>query len=232
MNNYCQVQHQNIENYQSFKRKSKSESTSTCNFQNQFLCLSTELIKSRQSRHDNMKAVVSSYENQLNLIYPRHRFYRKRKHNKSDEIRQEFVEAQSKCQQLCDKLTQLHNRKQTIKKAKDNPEVSSADMNRQNGDLSDIKENISRTTKQFEEEKTKYHAKANVIYQKCQQLEQERLDLCKETLIKFLGEMHPQNYAIEENTIYDHFLVDILSQPDLHNVECEDEDESETEADI
>jgi len=186
-----------------------------------------------QNRYDNMKDVVNSYKHQLNQTYPRHRFHRK--HKKSDEIRKQFVDAQSECWQLSDELIQLNNKKHAInnarQKTKDNAKVSSDDIDQQELDLGDIKTHISAKEKRFNEEKAKYRPKASRIYQECQQLEQERLDLCTETLIKFLSAAHSQNYAFEESEIYDKFLKDISSQLDLHKkVEDNSEDESECES--
>ena len=183
-----------------------------------------------QVRYDAVQQVIHSLRSQLKVLYPRQKFRTERRHYRSKEMKKSFVDAQEHLVEISQQLTRVREQEQqaqtSLAKAKaayqslkDDESTSEQKLTQardrrqeKRDDLKRIQNEITRVENDQAKEQEVYREKAMKIYEQCRILEQERLDLIRQTLIDFIRAYYSTEYTLKQNTIYEELLVNIESQ--------------------
>ncbi|CAF1217784.1 unnamed protein product [Rotaria sp. Silwood1] len=140
-----------------------------------------ELIKARVEK---IEQIIATYTTEVEKMYPRALFGVTHKHYRMKATKNLFKAAYSSLSELSDKLKELQEQETRAKSALNDNDGQS--QTRQQEILKDIREEIERIKPAYDREKESYRERATKIYQECRELEKERLDLIRKTLIKFI----------------------------------------------
>jgi len=167
---------------------------------------------------DTLQQVIDTYSKQVNEMYPKERFSTTRKHRRSDEMKRLFKRARLPLQKVLDTLDKLRAKEKKILDVIQNGTVEFQNLNldsttndKQNK-LQEIQEDIAIAEEKRKKKEAIYIEKATAIFKQCQQLEKERLEQIKQTLIDFIQAVHPSRYSNAFITIYESLLSDIKTQ--------------------
>ena len=191
-----------------------------------------------QTRCEAIQQVIASYRRQVDQMYPGERFNTVHKHYQTDVMRKLFKTAHAYLSKASDKLDELREQEKKAKKVllEAQIECQSLELNettsqkklskanehleKKQSELQAIEEKITRAEDDYHREQRTYRQKAMEIYQQCRELEEERLNSIRETLISFIQAIHSTEYSTEQNAIYTKLLSTIESEQstlvDLH----------------
>ena len=239
MEDYCTLLQEQIDAYSSYANKWKSklnqQSTlssyhTTKRAQYQIVNSGKQKADLLQTRHDAIQQVIVSFKKHLKIIYPRQRFHPVRHHHRSKEMKKLFVNAQVTVCQISRELTRLRDQEQRAQIALENAksqyqalkddETTSKNkltqaknsQRERKTELQGIRNEIARREDDHAKEQENYRYEATKIYQQCRILEEERLNLFRETLIQFVRAIHSNEYSTEQNALYHELLSNIESQ--------------------
>ena len=182
-----------------------------------------------QTRCDAIQEVINSYKRQVDRMYPKKRLGFVHKHYRSDKLEELFKDAYSDRQKVADKLERLRNdekvAQEAVREAKakyqclelnettNKNELSKAHdrLEKKESKLQAIQTRIARTDEEYRQAQETYRRKATKIYEQCRDLEEERLNQIRETLIEFNRAIHSAEYSTEQNAMYENLLVTIES---------------------
>ncbi|CAF3377740.1 unnamed protein product [Rotaria sp. Silwood2] len=164
-----------------------------------------------EARFEKIRDIITTYTREMQRIYPRTRLRFTRKHYKTDEMRSLFQSAYSSLFYILNKLEQLREQKKLAENAlclagyqcENKIENAEDNYRKQEKQLKVIKEQIVQTKDECNQEKILYRKKATQIYEECRALEKERLDLMRETLIKFIKEAFSFENVTQQRQIYE-----------------------------
>jgi len=83
---------------------------------------------------------------------------------------------------------------------------------RKQSKINALDEQIKEAEEDLTEAKLRYREEATKIFEECDQLEKERLDLIQQTLLKFLDAIHPSEYFHQLSEISDQVKYDIQTR--------------------
>jgi len=112
--------------------------------------------------------------------------------------------AKVQCENLSFDTTASKNKSS---RAKDNQE-------KKQHQLEDIQDEITRVQQEYDREHENYLEKATAIYYQCRELEKERLDQIRETLMKFSQAAHTSEYSAGQDEIFDDLIAKIKIEQD------------------
>jgi chromosome segregation ATPase len=182
-----------------------------------------------QTRCDAIQQVINSYKRQVDRMYPKERLGFVHKHYRSDNMEELFKDAYSDRQKVFEKLQKLQNdekeAQEAVREAKakcQNLELNETSskselskvhdrLEKKEGKLQAIQTRITRTEDEYRQAQETYRRKATGIYQQCRELEEERLNQIRETLIAFNRAIHSTEYSNKQNDIYENLLATIES---------------------
>ena len=185
-----------------------------------------------QTRCDGIQQVIDTYKEQVKRMYPSKRLSTVHKHYQSDIMEQSFKTAYSPLSKLLDKLAKLHEQQVRAEDALSKANIQCENLNldqttsknkltlalekqkKKQNELEEMIAEISRTEEEYNKEQEIYYGKATEIYNRCRKLEEERLDLIRQTLINFIQVVHTPEYAAEHVTIFQNLLTNIENQQD------------------
>ncbi|CAF3602902.1 unnamed protein product [Rotaria socialis] len=225
--NDCLQKH--IENLKSCSKKSKSKVKAqsmlssyhtTRAAQLKTICAFSLEAEYLQARHDAIQEVIDECRTELNRIYSKESSNSSRKHNRTDYIIDSFEAARSALLKLSEKLSKLKEKKTKedaalleakilcenlsythgVKESK--TEKASNSRKKHEQKLEEIEKDIARFQDEYEQEKKTYRVEARRIYEKCRVLEEERLELIGDTLIKFIKIAYSSENSMQHRAIY------------------------------
>jgi chromosome segregation ATPase len=185
-----------------------------------------------QTRCDGTQQVIDTYKEQVKKMYPSKRLSTVHKHYQSDIMEESFKTAYSPLSELLDKLGKLHEQEARTKDALNKANIQCENLSldqtasknkltlahekqkKKKDELEEIIAEISQTEEEYNEEQEIYYGKAMEIYNRCRRLEEERLDLIRQTLINFIQVVHTSEYAAEHDAIFQNLLTNIENQQD------------------
>jgi hypothetical protein len=191
-----------------------------------------KLAQLLQARCDAIQPVISKYKKQVEKMYPSERLSTVRKHYRTDVMKKLFKNAHSPLIKLSEKLEKLHEQEKRAQKALLDAKIqcqnlgldettSKNKLTRANdhqetkqSELQAIQDKIARIEKEYNQERETYLEKATEIYQQCRELEQERLDQIRQTLIEFTQATNSSEYSSEQDAIYEDLLLKIKTEQD------------------
>ncbi|CAF1165282.1 unnamed protein product [Rotaria magnacalcarata] len=173
-----------------------------------------------QARHDAIQEVIDECRTELSRIYPKESSNSSSKHNRTDYMIDSFEAARSVLLKLSEKLGKLkeHKAKEEaalleakilcenlsythgVKESKTEKANNSKKKHEQK--LKDIENDIARFEDEYEHEKKTYRVEARRIYEKCRVLEEERLELIGDTLMKFIKTAYSSENSTQQRVIY------------------------------
>ncbi|CAF2083539.1 unnamed protein product [Rotaria magnacalcarata] len=219
----------NIDNLKSCSKKSKSKvkAQSTLSSYHTTRAAQLKIISALsleaeylQARHDAIQVVIDECRTELNRIYSNERSGSSRKHNRTDHMIDSFEAARSVLLKLSDKLDKLKEQKTkedaTLLEAKilcenlsythgvkeSKTEKANNSRKKHEQKLEEIEKDIARTEDAYEQEKKNYRVEAKRIYEKCRILEEERLKLIGDTLMKFIKVAYSSENSTQHREIY------------------------------
>ncbi|CAF4777547.1 unnamed protein product [Rotaria sp. Silwood1] len=211
MQDYCNLLQEHINHLNSYSKKWKSKlvqqlSLSSYNTTKraQFETVRTPERRAKilQKQHDNIQTVIATYRTQVDRMYPKERFGTSHKHYRTNAKKILFEAAYSSLSELSNKLEKLREKEQQAQYALE-------DANTQYENFTDdetinrIKQEILQTKEQYKQEQEIYRKRATEIYEECRELEEQRLDLIGETLLKFNEAAFSSSYLFEQDEIYE-----------------------------
>ncbi|CAF3366731.1 unnamed protein product [Rotaria socialis] len=229
MSNYNDCGQKHIDNLKSCSKKSKSkvkaQSTlssyhTTRAAQLKTICAPSLEAEYLQARHDAIQEVIDECRTKLNRIYPKKSSNSSPKHNRTDYMIDSFEAARSVLLNLSEKLEKLKEQKRKkdaalleakilcenlsythgVKESK--TEKASNSRKKHEQQLEEIENDIARSEDEYEQEKKTYRVEARRIYEKCRVLEEERLELIEDTLIKFVKAAYSSENSMQYRAIY------------------------------
>ncbi|CAF3675296.1 unnamed protein product [Rotaria sordida] len=183
-----------------------------------------------QNQHDVIQNIIVTYRTQVEQMYPNERFSTSHKHYRTDTKKNLFKAAYSSLSELSNKLEQLREQQEIAQNALDdanaqyenlcsdeiiskNKMTNAKEKQKKRKDkLGEIKREIVRTEEEYNQEQEIYRVRATKIYEECRILEQERLDLIGETLIKFSEIAFSSEYLTEQDEIYEDLMSKLQTQ--------------------
>ncbi|CAF3452036.1 unnamed protein product [Rotaria socialis] len=173
-----------------------------------------------QARHDAIQVVIDECRTELNRIYSNEHSGSSRKHNRTDYMVDSFEAARSVLLKLSDTLDNLKEQKTKedtalleakilcenlsythgVKESK--TEKANNSRKKHERKLEEIEKDIARTEDAYEQEKKNYRVEAKRIYEKCRILEEERLKLIGDTLMKFIKVAYSSENSTQHREIY------------------------------
>jgi hypothetical protein len=241
MEDYCHllqdITHRLTSYSNKWKSKLKHQSSlssyhTTKRAQLQTVCSPEKLAQLIQTRYDAIQPVIAAYKKQVERMYPSERFGTVHKHYRSSEMERSFKNAYSYLRRVSDKLEKLREQEKKTQVALRDAEIQcqNLELNEMTSEskrirandhqekiqdeLETIKAKIALTEEQYNQEQETYRKKATEIYQRCRELEKERLDQIQNTLIQFTEAIHSSEYSNEQDQIYEDLLSNIKSQQD------------------
>ena len=238
MQDYCKLLQDFVENLTSYtkrwKSKIKHQSTlssynTTKQVQLQTISSALKLAELIEIRCKAIQEVIATYKRQTDRMYPKERFGATHKHYRTDVMKKSFKSAYSPLSKASDKLEKLREQE---KKAQDallqaqievqNLELSeTANKNKlfkandrqeqRQAELQEAKEKVTRAQDEYHQEQKTYRDKATEIYNECRDLEAERLNQIRDTIIAFNKAIHSTEYSTEQDTMYEKVLTTIQS---------------------
>ena len=194
----------------------------------QVIGISKELGPHIDTRCDAIKLVAADLRVRMRELYKRKKLGHE--HYKTAAMRKLFKTARASVKRAEDDLTKLKEKKERvvaavnqisgqIKKLENSPTPNVPKLTQAKSDLivkedalHTVKERIVRTQKRLDEEQDIYRERATEIFEKCQIYEQERLNLIRVTLIKFVRAMHSSEYSANIDGIFENVLEDIMNK--------------------
>jgi hypothetical protein len=185
-----------------------------------------------QTRCDAIQQVIATYKKQVDKMYPSERFGTVRKHYRADTMKKSFKNAHSYLSKISDELDKLREKEKKAQEALREAKIQCQNLelnettsksklirahdneDDKQRELQSIKDKIAGAEQEYNRQQELYREKATEIYQQCRELEQERLDQIRQTLIKFTQAIHTSEYSNEQNAIYDDLLTSIKSEQD------------------
>lgn len=239
MQDFCNLLRDFIESLTSYsnkwKAKIKHQSTlssynTTKQAQLQTVTAPVKLAQLIETRCKAIQEVIASYKRQIDRMYPGERFGTVHKHYRTDVMKKSFKNAYSSLSKISDKLDKLREQEKRAQDAllQAQIECQNLELNetsskskilkandrleQRQGELETIKEKLTRTEDEYHQEQKTYHQKALEIYHDCRDLEAERLNQIRETLLAFNQAIHTSEYSAEQNAMYEKVVSTIESQ--------------------
>ncbi|CAF1420240.1 unnamed protein product [Rotaria sp. Silwood1] len=193
MQDYCNLLRENITSLTSYSRRwiCRIEQQPLLSSYNTTKEVQLKIVRTPERHVELMKAsvekiqqIIATYTTEVEKMYPRALFRITHRHHRTDVMKNLFKAAYSSLFDLSNKLKELHKQETIAKRALNDNDGQS--QTRQQEILKAITEKIERTERAYDREKVIYRERATNIYQECRELEKERLDLIRKTLIKFI----------------------------------------------
>ena len=209
------------------KQPSISSYSTTRRAQLRTIRSSESIVPHVEALRTSIAEVITDLKRQVDRLYTNRGVGRTPKHHRSDELRNAFKSARSSVKHLSEELETWRGKakraqeeedqaalqfeqleyagstsKSKLAKAKDHLTDKQIALNTSN-------ERVTRIEQELKDEQLTYKQKATEIFGKCQICEQERLDLIRESLIKFVQAMHSLEYSKEVDSIFDDLLIEI-----------------------
>ena len=177
-----------------------------------------------------IQRVIDEYKRQVNEMYPRLHFSIAHKHCRSEEMKRLFKTARSSLQNTLDELDELSKKHKYARDAlstaeKEHEKLSHDSTTSQNKltqahekiiqriqELQLIENNICSTEATRNVREKSYRKEATEIFKQCQELEKQRLDQIKQTLIKFNEAVSASDYSCKLGMIYQQLISGITTQ--------------------
>ena len=243
MQDYIDLLEHFLEALQSYSGKWKSKINAQSSFssynttkraQIQTIGSSDSLAQLIQTRCTAIQQVITGYKRKVKQMYPHERLSTTRKHYRADVMKKLFENARSPLVKVSDELKKLGKQQKTaeaafndaqiqhqnldLNEAASKSKLSSAkdQMNKRKSELDNIRDRIDQVKNQFEQEQKSYRQKAAEIYLECRELEEERLNQIRETLMEFTRAIYSTEFASEQDSIYAKLLSNIASEQNIH----------------
>ncbi|CAF4718128.1 unnamed protein product, partial [Rotaria sp. Silwood2] len=210
MQDYCNVLNENIKSLTLYSRKwtLKVEQQSLLSSYNTTKSAQLEVVRAPerhaeliQARFAKVQTIIKIYTAEVERMYPRVLLSITHKHYRTDAMRNLFKAAYSSLSDLSSKREKLREQEKLIVDTLSDDDAQY--QTKQQKNLKDIREEIERTERKYEREKVLYRERLTNIYEECRALEQERLDLMRETLIKFIKEAFSFENVTQQRQIYE-----------------------------
>ncbi|CAF2218384.1 unnamed protein product [Rotaria magnacalcarata] len=238
--NDCLQKH--IDNLKSCSKKSKSrvkaQSTlssyhTTRAAQLKTICAPSLEAEYLQARHDAIQNAIDECRTELNRIYSKGSSNSSPKHNRTDYMIDSFEAASSVLLKLSEKIDKLKEQKTKedaallqakilcenlsythgVKESKTEKANNSRKKHEQK--LKEIENDIARFEDEYEHEKKTYRVEARRIYEKCRVLEEKRLELIGDTLMKFIKAAYSSKNSTQQRTIYEELQSYLKDERDI-----------------
>ncbi|CAF3019667.1 unnamed protein product [Rotaria sp. Silwood2] len=230
MESYCNLLKKHIDDFNSYSKKWKSKLrqqsvlssyNTTKRAQLETIRTPERRAKILQKQHEAILEVIITYRTQVERMYPSERLSTSHKHYRTNVKKNLFKAAYSSLSCLSNKLEQLHEQQQRAENALDDANIQYENLfsdetisknkitnakdkqNKRKDKLAEIKREIKQTEKEYNDEQKIYRTRAREIYEECRVLEQERLDLIGETLIKFNEAAFSSEHLTEQQDIFE-----------------------------
>jgi hypothetical protein len=185
-----------------------------------------------QARCDAIQQVITAYRRQVERMYPSERLGTAHKHYRTDTMKKLFKTARLSVSKTSEKLDKLREQEKRAKAALHDADVQCENLSfdstaskskvthanetqeKRQDELQQIQDKISRLEEEYNQEQETYHEKATDIYQQCRELEKERLDQIRQTLIDFVQAAHTSEHSDEYNAVFENLLANIKTQQD------------------
>ena len=241
MEEYHNLQHDTAHRYTSYssKWKSKLKQQSSLSSYHTTKRAQLRLIRSPeklaellQSRCNDMQQVIATYRRQVDRMYLSERLGTVRKHYRAGEMKKLFKAARSPVSKISEKLEELHEQEKKAQNALHDADIQCENLSfdqtasekkvarandnqeKRRDELQQIQKRISRAEDELSQEQETYYEKARDIYQQCRELEKERLDQIRETLIKFIQVTHTSEHSDGCNTVFEELLSNVKTEQD------------------
>ena len=163
-------------------------------------------------------------------MYPSERLGIVHKHYRTDAMKQLFKDARASLISISNTLDQLCRDEERAEKVLHDADIqcenlrldptavdsklthANNNLRKANSKLDQIRKEIARTLERQEQEENNYRKTAIGIYEQCRKLEQERLDLIGDTLIKFVEAAYSDEYSKRYNEIYENLMSNINTE--------------------
>ena len=191
---------------------------------------SEKIVPHIETRCTAIKQVITDFQRQVDRIYTNRSLGRSPRHNRTEELKNSFKSARSTVKRLAEELEasrgeakraadEFQQAAVDVEKAQYSKSSSKSKLAKAEGHLTSARialtvsnDTVARTEEQLEREQDIYRERAMEIFEKCQTYEQERLDLIRETLIKFVQAMHSSEYSEMIDDIFENLLDDIKNK--------------------
>ncbi|CAF4919754.1 unnamed protein product [Rotaria sp. Silwood1] len=230
MQDYCNLLKQHIDHLNTYSRKWKlklqgqsllSSYHTTKRAQLETIGTPERRAEYLQKQWEFIQTIIATYRVQVDRMYPKERFGTSHKHCRTNAKKILFEAAYSSLTELSNKLEKLREKEQSAQHDLDNVNDQYEDLigdetiskskitkakdkqEKIKNKLDHIKQDILRTKEQYKQEKEIYRTRATQIYEECRELEQQRLDLIGETLLKFNEAAFSSKYLAEQHEIYE-----------------------------
>ena len=199
------------------------------------------LVESRESTvpvwknsSNQVEEVIRECEERRDEIYRRKKLGHGFEHRQTKRIRKQFEFALKPVDNANENLQSLHHQQihanqsladsqRRLEEIKSNPFATEVEKQnatshrvRQQSNVNALNQRINAAKEELIEAKRRYREEATKIFEECDQLERERLNLIQQTLLKFLDVTHPASDFHQLSEISDQLRYDIQTK---HNIE-------------
>lgn len=172
------------------------------------------------ARCEAIANLIKELRKEVDQFYPSRGIGKTPKHNRADALKGEFQRARAPVNDAEEKLEGLQSKEKEAIEALRKAEIAYEEIQygaptsekksdrakkkqeEKKQDLESIRKRIRDTQVELDKAKILYREQAKLIFEKCQKIEQKRLDLIRSTLIKFLQTVHPDSYSSKIESIY------------------------------
>lgn len=187
-----------------------------------------------EKRRTAIQEVINKYERQVQEMYPRVGL-NSHKHYRADVMKQLFKQARVPVKIAEDQLKDLNKQFKSVEKSLHEARIQQQNLqlndttskNKQidadikvetkEKELQSTQDRLTEAEKTLKHERETYQGEAKNIYEQCRELEEERLNQIRQTLLDFINAIHSSDFSTEQDSLYEKLLADIESQQSTLN---------------
>lgn len=206
-----------------------------------------EFVLVIEARCKAIQTVIDDLERQIGRMYPKRGLGKTPKHHRTDKIREAFETAFAPLKKAMDEVEQLRKKEKQAQEALHEAKVlqerlqfdinasrnqsdrAQKKVNDRQIDLDDIQRRLNQARIAVDQAETVYRVQATGLFEQCQELEGERLDLIRQALIQFIDTIKSSENPVQVNTILDQIrlaieqeqntLADLEHWADAHGID-------------
>lgn len=195
--------------------------------------ISDQRVPKIGARCEAIQTVIDGFTRQVDQIYPPRGAGRTPKHYRVAEIRQAFETAYAPVKKEMEKLERvqkqqkhaddaLHEAKVSLEKLQFDPTASPKKsdhaqykVNDKQFDCDEIQRRLTEAVTDVEEAQAVYRVEAVAIFDQCQQLEEQRLNLIRKTVMQFLQAIRSTETPAEVHSIGEELVSAIEGEQNI-----------------